>query len=303
MSNDDYVLEVPAGFLMSDEAAMDTEGSSGSTHFGALRLYIKAVTPYLAGQHFTIPGVFQYREDKASETWLNEGLKQFKGFTLGGKSRLFIMVSEETNKNEQKYQRVKVFKSWKEKDKDFDPPVVHFEWQTHELPAIRQLPADVVTSFEAGKIIYAKYEVLPTGRKFKRQGEEGESGATYWGDFQLHPSWDALMAAKKDHFGQFGANGVNGTVAAGVDLSNFPEIWHNKDNPAKGQADLFAQIRTVQGGKFIEKAKEVMLIGPNGQPVKRLGKDEPVNLGELFAQALDVALTEDIAKAFEHLYK
>lgn len=298
--SEDYVLEVPAGFLMSDEAAMDTEGGSSRHHFAAVRLMIKTVTPYQAGKSFTIPGVYQDREDRSNGTWVREGLREFKGFVAGGKSKLFIFVASKANKEGRDYQMVKVMKSWAEKDKDSQER--HFDWQNFQLPELRKLPADIVTALESGKTLFMEFESLSTGRKFKRQ-DEGEGEATYWGNFKMYPTMEALKAAEKEFFGQFGAtNGVNGAVA-GVDLSNFPEIWHNASNPAKGMEDLYAQIRTVQDGKFIEKAKEVMLIGPNGQPVKRLGKDEPVNLGELFAKAMDVPLTEDITGAFAHLYK
>lgn len=296
MSNEnDYVLEVPAGFLLSDEAMADTEGGGSRHHFAAVRLLIKGVTPYQAGQHFEIPGIFQYREDKATGTWLNEGPRQFKGFTLGGKSRLYILVATKQDKNGNSYQMVKVLKSWREKDKESGE--YHFDWQNFQLPAIRQLPADVVTALESGKTLYMEFESLSTGRKFKRQ-DEGEGEATYWGNFKVYKTLEELKAAEKEFFGQF--NGANG---AGPDLSNFPEIWNNSQNPAKGVEDLYAQIRTVTGGKFAEKAKELMLITPNGQVVKRLGSDQPVNLGELFAKAMDVPLTEDITQAFSHLYK
>lgn len=302
MSNEnDYVLEVPAGFLMSDEAAIDTEGGSGARHhFAAVKLLIKGVTPYQAGQHFEIPGVFQYREDKATGTWLNEGPRQFKGFTLGGKSRLYILVATKQDKNGNSYQMVKVMKSWREKDKESGE--YHFDWQNFQLPAIRQLPADVVTALESGKTLFMEFESLGTGRKFKRQ-DEGEGEATYWGNFKVYPTLEALKAAEKEFFAQFGAaNGSNGAIT-GVDLSNFPEIWNNSQNPAKGVEDLYTQIRTAQAGKWADKAKELMLIGPNGQPVKRLGKDEPIDLAELFATAMGVPLTEDITGTFVHLYK
>lgn len=297
--SDDYVLEVPAGFLMSDEAAMDTEGGSSRHHFAALRLLIKGVTPYQAGQHFELPGIYQYREDKTTNTWLNEGPRQFKGFVLGGKSRLYILVATKQDKSGNSYQMVKTLKSWREKDKESGE--YHFDWQNFQLPAIRQLPADVVTALESGKTLFMEFESLSTGRKFKRQGDEGEGEATYWGNFKVYPTLEALKAAEKEFFSQF-SNGSNGLVG-GPDMSNFPEIWNNSANPQKGVEDLYAQIRTAQAGKWADKAKELMLIGPNGQPVKKLGKDEPINLGELFAKAMDVPLTEDITQAFSHLYK
>lgn len=296
-NENDYVLEVPQGFLMSDEAAMDTEGGSGRHHFAALRLLIKGVTPYQAGKSFTVPGVYQDREDKANGTWVREGLREFKGFVVGGKSKLFIFVASKTSKEGREYQMVKTLKSWREKDKESGE--YHFDWQNFQLPAIRQLPADVVTALESGKTLYMEFESLSTGRKFKRQ-DEGEGEATYWGNFKVFPTLEALEAARKELFDKIGSNGSNGT---GVDMSNFPEIWNNSANPQKGVEDLYAQIRTVTGGKFADKAKELMLIGPNGQPVKKLGKDEPINLGELFAKAMDVPLTEDITQAFSHLYK
>lgn len=298
--SDDYVLEVPAGFLLSDEAMADTEGGGSRHHFAAVRLLIKGVTPYQAGKSFTINGVYQDREDRANGTWVREGLREFKGFTLGGKSKLFIFVASKMNKDGRDYQMVKVMKSWAEKDKESGER--HFDWQNFQLPAIRQLSPDVVTALESGKTLYMEFESLGTGRKFKRQ-DEGEGEATYWGNFKVYPTLEALKAAEKEFFAQFGtANGSNGN-GAGPDLSNFPEIWNNAKDPAKGVEDLYTQIRTAQAGKWTDKAKELMLIGPNGQPVKKLGKDEPINLGELFAKAMDVPLTEDITQAFSHLYK
>lgn len=291
--SDEYVLEVPAGFLMSDAATEDTEGGSGRHHFAALRLYIKAVTPYQAGKSITIPGVYQDREDKQNNTWVREGLKEFKGYVAGGKSRLMVLVATKHSKEGREYQMVKAFKSWSEKDKDSGER--HFDWINFQLPEIRKLPADVSANLEAGKVVYCSFESLGTGRKFKRQ-DEGEGEATYWGNFIIYPTLEAMKAAEKEFFGQFGSNG------SGPDLSNFPELWHNPNNPQKGLADLLTQIKTVQGGKFADKAKELMLIGPNGMPVKRLGSNQPVDLPSLFAQALDCPVTDDIKTAFAHLY-
>lgn len=279
MSND-KVLDEAFDDWSFDDKPVETEVSGGKVHFARLRVLPPVnIVPFQAGEHFTIPGVFNDAFDEATSTSTRQGLKEFKGMQKGRTSKghkLFILVAEKDNKQGNPYQVIKRFNSWKGRDEEV------YEWGDKQWPALlaidpqyrdRVKKTGYVAPDSPESWVYARYLQEATGNTWTNdEGKKQERH--FWTDFTIYSNREAWQKASDEHFAQF--SNSDSAPKSDVDYSHFPPQWANAADPT-------SLYTTIKGGitQGQEEAQLIQFYGLSGEDVN----GQPVNADRIIAEA------------------
>lgn len=281
MTQEETMLDTD--FDWDEPRVTDAGTGEGKRQFGLVRMLPVPVIPFQKGQSFTLPNVYDDQYNPDTQTTVRNGLKQFNGMKQGKtdkKHTIYVLVAEKSDRQGNTYQRVKWFKSWAEKDRKNI-------WAELQFSAIKGFDNATRAKF-LGQGIYAGYDEVSTGEQVNIQGKDYDT--KYWSNFTILANAEAMKEAEKVFFAQF-ADGANGSMT-NLDLSNIPAGWIKGDavKDAASVQTLYQQIKKQYGeGKApLDIAKKLSLVGKaDGNPMPN--KDgNPVNVAELFSQALDM---------------
>lgn len=252
--------ELTFDFNFDDGPGTTDAGGGGNKHFGRLRFYALPVVPFQKGESFTVPNVYDDKYDAESQTTKRQGLKQFAGMKLGKTEknhRIFLLVLEKRDKAGNRYQVVKQFKSWKEKDRvDI--------WADRQFPAIRPHGTGIALTGEFARKndsdpkswAYVSVEDMASGDTFTDR-ENKTHDIKYWGNVELFTSEAAKDEAEKAFFAQFGQTvGSNGTAH-----NDYPVMWKSapaeldkyvREHFATGEAKVKIVADTSMAGEAID---------------------------------------------------
>lgn len=272
--------ELTTDFNWDEPLVTDAGTGEGTRHFAKVRMLPVPVIPFQKGQSFTLPNVYDdYKSKDAPERLLKSfgGMKQGK---TDQKHTLYVLVAEKSTREGKSYQILKSFKSWPEKGRKN-------VWAELQFPALKGFDGANRAKF-LGHGIYAGFDEVPTGEKANIDGTDYDT--KYWTNFTIFTDEAVMKAAETAFFAQF-TDGSNGAGPA-LDLTNIPATWIKGDavKDAASVQTLYQQIKKQydEGKAPAEIAKKLSLVNKaDGTP--SLNKDgNPVNVAELFSQALDM---------------
>ncbi len=272
--------ELNVDFNWDEPLVTDAGTSEGKRQFAKVRMLPVPVIPFQKGASFTLEGIYDdYKSKDADE----RVLKSFNGMKQGKtdkKHTVYVLVAEKSTREGKPYQAVKWFKSWTEKDRKN-------VWAELQFPALKGLDSANRAKL-MGQGIYAGFDEVPTGEQASIDGKDVDT--KYWTSFTVFTDEAKMKEAEKAFFAQF-SDGSNGASSV-LDTTNIPKGWL-KDDPialAKSVSTLYEQIAKQHGNdkSVIDIAKNLGIIGKaDGKPA--LNKDDqPINVAELFAAALDM---------------
>lgn len=260
-----------------DKEPVETSGGGNYRFFGNLKLYQIPVIPFQSGQKMEIPGIYDWKWNAETKTFVNNGLKQFSAMRPG-KSKaddiLYVLVHERVTSTGLAYQAVKHYHTWKDKDREN-------VWIKFQHEALKGIPVNERKKLhpKAGGLECGLDEI-PTGQKYN------DGDIKFFGNFTTYPDKASRQAAEKEHFAQFEKGGAsNGSV---VDESNFPFTWKKPDGKLEDGQLLYQMIRDgLAAGKTpLAVAQEVSCLQqPGNKPGLRLDGETPLDLAKLFGKA------------------
>ncbi len=275
--------ELNVDFNWDEPLVTDAGTGEGKRQFAKVRMLPVPVIPFQKGASFTLPDVHNDQYNADSKTTVRQGLKAFNGMKQGKTDKghtIYVLVATKADREGNEYQRVKWFKSWTEKDRKNI-------WAELQFPALKGLDSANRARL-MGQGIYAGYDEVPTGEQATIDGKDYDT--KYWTSFTVFADEAKMKEAEKAFFAQF-SDGSNGASPV-MDTTNIPKGWL-KDDPAalaKSISTLYEQIAKQHGNdkSVIDIAKNLGIIGKaDGKPA--LNKDDqPINVAELFAAALDM---------------
>jgi len=278
MTTEESMLDTD--FSWDEPLVTDAGTGEGKRQFAKVRMLPVPVIPFQKGASFTLPNVY---DDYKSKDGGERVLKSFGGMKQGKtdqKHMLYVLVAEKTTKEGKPYQALKTFKSFAEKGRKN-------VWAELQFPAIKGFDSANRTKF-LGQGIYAGFDEVPTGEKANIDGTDYDT--KYWTNFTIFADEAKMKEAETAFFAQF-TDGTNGATPA-LDLTNIPAGWVKGDavKDAASVKTLYEQIAKQHGeGKAVlDIAKKLSIVNKNdGTPMPN--KDgNPVNVAELFSQALDM---------------
>ncbi len=267
-------------FNWDEPLVTDAGTGEGKRQFAKVRMLPVSVIPFQKGASFTLEGIYDdYKSKDADE----RVLKSFNGMRQGKtdqKHTIYVLVGEKSTREGKLYQALKVFKSWTEKDRKN-------VWAELQFPALKGLD-NANRARLMGQGIYAGYDEVPTGEQANIDGKDYDT--KYWTNFTVFADEAKMKEAEKAFFAQF-SDGANGAAPA-LDTTNIPKGWL-KDDPAalaKSIKTLYEQIAKQHGSDkpVLDIAKNLGIVGKtDGKPALNQD-DQPINVAELFAAALDM---------------
>lgn len=274
--------EILIGNFNWDEPEEIIEAIGGKTYFGKLRLYLSLqVQRFKTGQHFTLPGIWEYHFNEADNTSTPTGnLLPFKGMILGeSKTHLHLVVAELLNKDHIPYQRIWRFNNWKDKDGDEIRPNAWEQYQFHEFKNLPQRDTLAVTGEIALKNpddpkswVHARYELTETGYTGQYEIKN------YLANVVIYDSEQEWKKAEQEWRSQF-SNGSN----AQKNYSHYPQMWQSKPDALKKYVNKLHS----EGKTHKAIALSAKLISEDGNPANNANGDE-VNVVALLAELLDL---------------